>query len=206
MLSEVLETPAIEQTRRQEPCVSDSRQKSSNSSLPMIYMITPTYSRWTQKADLTRLCYTLMQVPNLHWIVVEDSEKKTELVHKLLSGRYSCKMRRTAHLNVKSPAFGSITVPIRRAPPWIRSNYPHRGVLQRNIALMWLREAAKLSQLEFDGSGVVYFGDDDNVYDLRVFEEVSISVYSGYCTTYELGKILISCSYLEFFFPFKFVQ
>ena len=47
-------------------------------------MITPTYARWTQKADLTRLCQTLMHVPSLHWIVVEDSEGKTDLVKRLL--------------------------------------------------------------------------------------------------------------------------
>ena len=47
-------------------------------------MITPTYARWTQKADLTRLCQTLMHVPSLHWIVVEDSEEKTDLVKRLL--------------------------------------------------------------------------------------------------------------------------
>ena len=37
-----------------------------------IFMITPTYSRHTQKADMTRLLYTLLHVPNLHWIIVED--------------------------------------------------------------------------------------------------------------------------------------
>ena len=57
----------------------------STSNIPIIYMITPTYSRWTQKADLTRLCQTLMHIKNLHWIVVEDSEMKTDLVTRFLS-------------------------------------------------------------------------------------------------------------------------
>ncbi len=47
--------------------------------------------------------------------------------------------------------------------PWSKP----RGVLQRNTALTWLREHA----MELD-RGVVYFADDDNTYDIRVFEEV----------------------------------
>lgn len=57
----------------------------STNNIPTIYMITPTYSRWTQKADLTRLCQTLMHIKHLHWIVVEDSEIKTDLVTRFLS-------------------------------------------------------------------------------------------------------------------------
>ena len=48
-------------------------------------MITPTYTRLTQKADMTRLCYTLMHVSNLHWIVIEDSTKETPLVTGILT-------------------------------------------------------------------------------------------------------------------------
>ena len=142
---------------------------SSDSSypLPVIYMITPTYSRWTQKADLSRLCYTLMHIQNLHWIVVEDSDSKTELVTRILSGNYSCKIPLSTHLNVRTP------VAHRRRPKdpiYMKS----RGVLQRNIALVWLREAANAGMLWNNQSGVVYFGDDDNTYDLRLFDEVTI--------------------------------
>uniref|UniRef100_A0A8R1HI48 Galactosylgalactosylxylosylprotein 3-beta-glucuronosyltransferase n=1 Tax=Caenorhabditis japonica TaxID=281687 RepID=A0A8R1HI48_CAEJA len=42
-----------------------------------------------------------------------------------------------------------------------------RGVDQRNAALLWLR-----NQLSTATRGVVYFGDDDNTYDLRVFGEM----------------------------------
>ena len=48
-------------------------------------MITPTYARPTQKADMTRLCYTLMHVSNLHWIVIEDSLEETPLVTGILT-------------------------------------------------------------------------------------------------------------------------
>ena len=44
-----------------------------------IYVITPTYSRPVQKAELTRLATVFVMVPNLHWIVVEDSPQKTNL-------------------------------------------------------------------------------------------------------------------------------
>ena len=42
-----------------------------------------------------------------------------------------------------------------------------RGVDQRNSALLWIR-----NQLAGVKNGVVYFGDDDNTYDLKVFEEM----------------------------------
>ena len=69
---------------------------------PWIYMITPTYARWTQKADLTRLAQTLMHVPNLHWILVEDSVQKTELVTEFL--RRKRDVLKTTHLNVRTEA------------------------------------------------------------------------------------------------------
>ena len=65
-----------------------------------IYMITPTYARWTQKADLTRSSQTLMHVPNFHWILVEDAEKKTELVTKFLQCRSD--VLKSTHLNVRT--------------------------------------------------------------------------------------------------------
>ena len=43
------------------------------SDVPTIYVVTPTYARPVQKAELTRLSNTLLHVPSLHWIVVEDS-------------------------------------------------------------------------------------------------------------------------------------
>lgn len=49
-----------------------------------IYLITPTFFRPTQMADLTRLAQTLMQIPTLFWIFVEDSEKISEILEKKL--------------------------------------------------------------------------------------------------------------------------
>ena len=53
--------------------------ESVNASFP-----TPTHMRLTQKVDLTSLCQTLMSVPQLVWIVVEDSDMKNVMVTQLL--------------------------------------------------------------------------------------------------------------------------
>lgn len=125
--------------------------------LPIIYAITPTYRRFLQKAELTRLSQTLKHVKNFHWIVVEDSHEKTNLVKRFLS---NCGLKHT-HLNVRTP------IEMRRSrnkPRWTKS----RGVEQRNVALDWLRKNVKANETK----GVVYFADDDNTYDIRIFEEV----------------------------------
>ncbi|KAG7490209.1 galactosylgalactosylxylosylprotein 3-beta-glucuronosyltransferase 1 isoform X3 [Solea senegalensis] len=124
--------------------------------LPTIHIITPTYSRPVQKAELTRLANTFLHVPAVHWIVVEDSPRRTALVTRLL--------RQTGlkytHLNAKTPADyetqwenGDSSVP--------------RGTMQRNLALRWLRENFHNSR-----AGIVYFADDDNTYSLELFEEM----------------------------------
>jgi len=43
-----------------------------------------------------------------------------------------------------------------------------RGVEQRNAGIEWLRNN-RLDSVD----GVVYFGDDDNTYDLELFDEVN---------------------------------
>ena len=124
-------------------------------------MITPTYARPTQKADLTRLCQTLMHVRNLHWIIVEDSDSKTPLVTRFLK---RCRVK-SSQLNRRTPA--------KSLPPKGSHNKTkNRGARQRNVALDWLRETYKPGEV----MGVVYFGDDDNTYDIQLFEEVYIDM------------------------------
>ncbi|PAV56731.1 hypothetical protein WR25_04999 [Diploscapter pachys] len=141
-----------------ELSVRDKLSLSSNvrRNAPVIYFVTPTAFRPAQKADLTRLSYTLSHVPNLHWIVVEDSEEISNSVEEILR---RAKVKYT-HLN-------TLTNPQMKMkfsdPNW----YLPRGVEQRNAALEWIRR-----QLSGASSGVVYFGDDDNTYDLRLFEEI----------------------------------
>jgi beta-1,3-glucuronyltransferase len=43
-----------------------------------LYLITPTYPRYEQIAELTRLGQTLQHVQNIVWIVAEDAKQPTE--------------------------------------------------------------------------------------------------------------------------------
>ncbi|CAG9854050.1 unnamed protein product [Phyllotreta striolata] len=125
--------------------------------IPIIYAITPTYARHVQKAELTRISQTLMLVPNVHWIVVEDSEDKTSLVSNLIADSGL----KVTHLVAKTPPFEKLQA---KDPRWKR----HRGVEQRNKALLWLRSNLQLNT----DKGYVYFMDDDNVYSIKVFSEI----------------------------------
>ena len=111
-----------------------------------------------QKAELTRLAQTLIHVKNFHWIVVEDSaEGQTPLVTDFLA---HCGVKYT-HLNASTPPEVKLSS---TDPNWLKP----RGVLQRNRGLQWLRE----NREDWRDKGVVYFLDDDNTYDLRLFEEM----------------------------------
>jgi hypothetical protein len=132
-------------------------RKKLDESVPTIYCITPTYYRPTQKADLTRLCQTLQHVWNFHWIVVEDSKHKTDLVSRFLE---RCgvtfthfAVRTSPHLRRK-----------RKSPRW----HVPRGMEQRNKGLEWVRRNFDPETMK----GVVYFGDDDNTYDVEIFRKV----------------------------------
>ncbi|XP_054884880.1 galactosylgalactosylxylosylprotein 3-beta-glucuronosyltransferase 1 isoform X4 [Poeciliopsis prolifica] len=113
--------------------------------------------RPVQKAELTRIANTFLHVPNLHWILIEDSQRRTPLVTSLL--------RETGlnytHLNVETPKNFKVRGDTRdpRIP---------RGTMQRNLALRWLRETFKNNSQP----GIVYFADDDNSYSLELFEEM----------------------------------
>ena len=120
----------------------------------MIFMITPTYNRPTQVPDITRLCQTLMHVKNLHWIVVEDDNELSQGVVDILNWSSV----HSTYLRYKTPS----DLQGKRG----------RGAEQRNHALQWLRKQYKVGQLQ----GVVYFGDDDNTYDIQLFEEVSTCI------------------------------
>lgn len=124
--------------------------KDNYPSLPTIYVITPTYGKSTQFADLNRLKNTLLLVPKVFWIVIEDLSYK--------SGRLANFLNQSGlkyvHLNAKSP----------KLTRWKFRKF-HKGSYQRNLALEWLRH----NQIK---KGVVYFADDDNSYDLNLFEEI----------------------------------
>ncbi|XP_069830700.1 galactosylgalactosylxylosylprotein 3-beta-glucuronosyltransferase 2 [Dendropsophus ebraccatus] len=139
-------------TPNQEQSTSTDNLWAKNNTMPIIYAITPTYSRPVQKAELTRLANTFRQVPRLHWIVVEDSVHPTDLVSHFLAGAGV----RATHLHVPTP---------RR---YKRSGLP-RATEQRNAGLAWLRQQY---QPKTHLPGVVFFADDDNTYSLELFQEM----------------------------------
>lgn len=53
-------------------------------SLDPLYIVTPTYRRPEQIAELTRLSHTLMLVKNVNWLVIEDAKDATPQVTSLL--------------------------------------------------------------------------------------------------------------------------
>lgn len=106
-----------------------------------------------------------MHVKNLFWIVVEDFDFKTAIVHGILkrSGIPA------VHLIQPRPFNNTIN----------GTKVGGRGMQQRNRGLQWLRRFYATNPLPIDG-GIVYFADDDNTYDLRIFEEMRrIKVTSG---------------------------
>ena len=129
----------------------------SLTALKTVLAITPTYKRLTQKLDLVSLCQTIMHVPNFLWIVIEDSAEKTDLVRNVLK---RCNAK-SVHLNVITSKTTKRAV--------------QRGVEQRNAGLDWIRTYCNENCLG-QCNAVVYFMDDDNKYDLRLFQKVRCSV------------------------------
>lgn len=113
-----------------------------------LYIVTPTYTRATQLADLTRLANTLRLVPGVHWLVSEDRNSTSLPVTQLLE------------------ASGLEYTQLAAArPPELIGKVIGRGVFNRRAALAWIREHGS-------NEGVIYFADDDNSYDVRIFEEI----------------------------------
>ncbi|KAH8370438.1 hypothetical protein KR093_003485, partial [Drosophila rubida] len=116
---------------------------------PPLYIITPTYRRPEQLAELTRLGYTLKHVLNLLWLVIEDANSTNPLVAHTLD-RIGVPYE---YLVAPMPEQYKLT---KRAKP--------RGVSNRNRGLDYLRANAT--------EGVLYFADDDNTYDINIFEQM----------------------------------
>lgn len=118
--------------------------------LPPLYIITPTYRRPEQLAELTRMSHTLMLVPNLIWLVIEDAYATNSLVEDILkrSGIRYHYMIAPMPVQYKNKTKGPRP----------------RGVSNRNKGLEWVRKNAF--------NGVLYFADDDNTYDLDLFSEI----------------------------------
>jgi beta-1,3-glucuronyltransferase len=64
---------------RRAPQISEEAKKT-----PTVYVMTTTYRRPEQQAELTRLAQTLMNVQNIYWLLCEDASEKSDLVSRLL--------------------------------------------------------------------------------------------------------------------------
>ena len=104
-----------------------------------------------------------MHVPNITWIVVEDSVNKTQAVRDVLTKQWQCKSVASVHLATRSPK------PLAKG----------RGIDQRNAGLSWIRQKCGYNATE-KCRGVVYLMDDENKYDLRLFYEVGILTVFGH--------------------------
>lgn len=142
--------------------IDERRLKTTNEDLPMIYIITPTYSRHAQKAELIRLSHTLLLVPNIHWIIIEDSSWPTDIVSKFVR-----RLRNDLNFQAITLLHAPTPVEFKLKPGDPSWKYP-KGVWQRNRAIRWLQE----NLVYLDRNGVVYFADDDNTYDLELFHEM----------------------------------
>lgn len=142
--------------------ISWRRDGDREDELPTIYVVTPTYARYVQKAELTRLSHTFMLVPKVHWIIVEDSDWSTSVVSEFVERMKSqFNFHMITHLRAKTPIEHKRK---RNEPSWMHP----KGVWQRNRALEWI----KGNSIELDRDGVIYFADDDNTYDLQLFSEM----------------------------------
>ena len=121
--------------------------------IPVIYFITPTYARREQVAELARLFQTLLHVKNLVWIIAEDSKICSNVVSSIIL-RFN---KRIPCVHLASP------MPQR----YIHKRLKPKGVSSRNAGVEWI-----LNNEPELPPGVIYFGDDDNTYALKLFEEI----------------------------------
>ncbi|XP_037958413.1 galactosylgalactosylxylosylprotein 3-beta-glucuronosyltransferase S isoform X2 [Teleopsis dalmanni] len=126
-----------------------NRPRKDYEQLPIIYFVTPTYPRREQVPELTRLAHTLLHVPRIHWILANDYG--------------TCNVFLDFLLNKFGIPFTHLSSPM---PFSYRKKKPMpRGVANRRAAIYWLRQHNITN-------GILYFGDDDNTYDLKLFSEI----------------------------------
>lgn len=118
-----------------------------------IFVVTPTYARAERLADITRMAQTLMLVPDIEWVVVEDGSYKMPAVERVLAR--------------SGLAYHYITA---ETPPTYRGVWTVSGNHQRNAGIDFVLHHRQ-HRLPLHTRAVIYFGDDDNAYDYRLFDE-----------------------------------
>jgi hypothetical protein len=137
---------------------------------PIIYFITPTVHTNTQMLDLTRLSQSLQHDKGIYWIVIEDNPYCTQRIRDILvrSGLMY------AHTASQTPiSFRNTAEAVNRFARGV--NQRNRGleiVNELTSSMATLQDPQQQRQLQLRQQlppGVVYFGDDDNAYDIRLF-------------------------------------
>lgn len=165
--------PPAQQPLGSPSATSRNQALSQEAIVEPLYIITPTYRRPEQIPELTRMSHTLMLVENIHWLVIEDANVATSQVTRLLE-RTGLK-------------FDHLTAPMPEKYKQKKGAKP-RGVSNRNRGLQWIRANAT--------HGVFYFADDDNTYDITLFDEIRrtqrVSMFPvGLCTKFGLSSPII---------------
>ncbi|CAG9831266.1 unnamed protein product [Diabrotica balteata] len=151
--------------------------------LAELYVITPTFKKPEQIPELVRLSQTLLLIPKLTWLVVEDGYEKNDRVEAVLKRKIGLNYR---YLLAPMPE------------KYRNSSYAKpKGVSNRNKGLEWIRKYAQ--------NGVLYFADDDNTYDVELFHEIrktkTVSLFPVGLVT-ELGlssPIVENCKFIDFY-------
>lgn len=123
-----------------------------------------------------RIAQTLLLVPYIHWIVIEDAAENSALVRNLL---------KNSGLSKRSTLLAAATPPDfklkKKDPTWTKA----RGVNQRNAGLEWIRSNVKYTE---ETRSVVYFMDDDNTYSVALFEEMK-KIEAGRVGVWPVGLV-----------------
>lgn len=155
---------------------------------PLLYVITPTYVRWTQKAELTRIGQSLAasKVP-IHWVIIEDTDRGYPAKVLLNFQKRYDNWAETLTVSLLTAATDSKFKLQPDDPNWL---FP-RGAAQRNKGLDFVSGLGvynsfiesdsgrivdfgkHLTTTPVNNSAVVYFADDDNTYDHELFAELT---------------------------------
>ncbi len=89
---------------------------------PILYIITPTYTRREQVVEMVRMSHTLLHVDNVVWVVAEDSQSCSPLVETYLQ-RF-----KMPYVHLVSPM----------PEMYKKEKYKPRGVASRRAGMDWV--------------------------------------------------------------------